>query len=122
MQIGVAIADSSAPARYFGRDLFGKWQYAHTLLLLLSPIARVCGAEILLPTIVHRQKNNLAAPLRFGSPRRRRRCCCRGRTFCWHSGGLHPSAPVTANLAGLAVTGAAEQRMRNRLRRDSHRA
>ncbi|MEX3931180.1 lipopolysaccharide biosynthesis protein [Paraburkholderia phymatum] len=53
-QIGVAIAISGVLARYFGPDVFGKWQYANTLLLVLSPITWVCGAEILVPTIVHR--------------------------------------------------------------------
>ena len=46
-QIVVAIAISGLLARYFGPDAFGKWQYANTLLLVLSPITWVCGAEIL---------------------------------------------------------------------------
>jgi PST family polysaccharide transporter len=74
-QIGVAIAISGVLARYFGPDLFGKWQYANTLLLRLSPITWVCGAEILVPTIVHRQKNRSAAPSRCGSRCRPSRCC-----------------------------------------------
>ncbi|WJF89575.1 oligosaccharide flippase family protein [Paraburkholderia bonniea] len=53
-QIAVAIAISGMLARYFGPDVFGKWQYANTLLLVLAPITWVCGAEILVPTIVHR--------------------------------------------------------------------
>ncbi|KAG0186327.1 hypothetical protein DFQ28_008014 [Apophysomyces sp. BC1034] len=52
-QIGVAILVSGLLARYFGADLFGKWQYANTLLLVLAPLTWVCGAEILVPTIVH---------------------------------------------------------------------
>jgi hypothetical protein len=39
-QIGVAIAISGVLARYFGPDVFGKWQYANTLLLVPSPITR----------------------------------------------------------------------------------
>lgn len=53
-QIGVAIATSGVLARYFGPDVFGKWQYANTLLLVLSPITWVCGAEILVPTKIGR--------------------------------------------------------------------
>ncbi|HDR9165910.1 oligosaccharide flippase family protein (plasmid) [Burkholderia vietnamiensis] len=53
-QIGVAIAISGLLARYFGPDVFGKWQYANTLLLVLAPLTWVCGAEILVPTIVQR--------------------------------------------------------------------
>ena len=53
-QIAVAIVISGLLARYFGPDVFGKWQYANTLLLVLSPITWVCGAEILVPTIVNR--------------------------------------------------------------------
>jgi len=52
-QIAVAILVSGLLARYFGPDVFGKWQYANTLLLVLAPITWVCGAEILVPTIVH---------------------------------------------------------------------
>jgi PST family polysaccharide transporter len=62
-QIGVAIAISGVLARYFGPDVFGKWQYANTLLLVLSPITWVCGAEILVPTIVHRPPEQLGTVL-----------------------------------------------------------
>ncbi|SKC93913.1 hypothetical protein SAMN06266956_5817 [Paraburkholderia hospita] len=75
MQIGVAITISSVLASYFGCDLFGKWQYANTLLLVLSPITWVCGAEILVLTIVHRQQKSSAQRSRCGSSCRRRRCC-----------------------------------------------
>ncbi|RXV73050.1 hypothetical protein D1006_12370 [Burkholderia stabilis] len=62
-QIGVAIAISGLLARYFGPDVFGKWQYANTLLLVLAPLTWVCGAEILVPTIVHRPPAQLGAVL-----------------------------------------------------------
>ena len=62
-QIAVAIAISGVLARYFGPDTFGKWQYANTLLLVLSPITWVCGAEILVPTIVHRPPEQLGTVL-----------------------------------------------------------
>ncbi|MGF6756781.1 oligosaccharide flippase family protein [Paraburkholderia sp. GAS42] len=62
-QIAVAIAISGVLARYFGPDTFGKWQYANTLLLVLSPITWVCGAEILVPTIVHRSSEQLGTVL-----------------------------------------------------------
>ncbi|GAB5099282.1 oligosaccharide flippase family protein [Caballeronia sp. HLA56] len=51
-QIAVAIVISGLLARYLGPDAFGKWQYANTLLLVIAPITWVCGAEILVPTIV----------------------------------------------------------------------
>ncbi|MBU9513735.1 lipopolysaccharide biosynthesis protein [Burkholderia multivorans] len=62
-QIGVAIAISGLLARYFGPDVFGKWQYANTLLLVLAPLTWVCGAEILVPTIVQRPAAQLGAVL-----------------------------------------------------------
>src|ERR1700738_3325613 len=62
-QIAVAIAVSGVLARYFGPDVFGKWQYANTLLLVLSPITWVCGAEILVPTIVNRPADQLGTVL-----------------------------------------------------------
>ncbi|WP_175947570.1 oligosaccharide flippase family protein [Burkholderia pyrrocinia] len=62
-QIGVAIAISGLLARYFGPDVFGKWQYANTLLLVLAPLTWVCGAEILVPTIVQRPPTQLGAVL-----------------------------------------------------------
>ncbi|CAG4901455.1 oligosaccharide flippase family protein [Paraburkholderia saeva] len=62
-QIAVAIAISGLLARYFGPDTFGKWQYANTLLLVLSPVTWVCGAEILVPTIVHRPPEQLGTVL-----------------------------------------------------------
>src|SRR5580704_15005503 len=62
-QIAVAILISGMLARYFGPDTFGKWQYANTLLLVLSPITWVCGAEILVPTIVNRPPGQLGTVL-----------------------------------------------------------
>jgi PST family polysaccharide transporter len=62
-QIAVAILISGMLARYFGPDTFGKWQYANTLLLVLSPITWVCGAEILVPTIVNRPPAQLGTVL-----------------------------------------------------------
>src|SRR5246500_6043522 len=62
-QIAVAIGISGLLARYFGPDVFGKWQYANTLLLVLAPITWVCGAEILVPTIVQRPTSELGTVL-----------------------------------------------------------
>ncbi|MFC0397851.1 oligosaccharide flippase family protein [Paraburkholderia rhizosphaerae] len=62
-QIAVAIAISGLLARYFGPDVFGKWQYANTLLLVLAPLTWVCGAEILVPTIVRRPATELGTVL-----------------------------------------------------------
>src|SRR3984885_1743348 len=62
-QIAVAIGISGLLARYFGPDVFGKWQYANTLLLVIAPITWVCGAEILVPTIVHRDPKHIGTVL-----------------------------------------------------------
>jgi PST family polysaccharide transporter len=62
-QIAVAVVISGMLARYFGPDVFGKWQYANTLLLVLSPLTWVCGAEILVPTIVRRPAEQLGTVL-----------------------------------------------------------
>ncbi|MCY0387577.1 oligosaccharide flippase family protein [Robbsia sp. Bb-Pol-6] len=51
-QIGVAIVTSGVLARYLGPDVFGKWQYANTLLTVAAPLTWVCGAEILVPAMV----------------------------------------------------------------------
>ncbi|MCA8504996.1 oligosaccharide flippase family protein [Burkholderia multivorans] len=103
-QIGVAIAISGLLARYFGPDVFGKWQYANTLLLVLAPLTWVCGAEILVPTIVQRPPAQLGAvlgsafALRIG-------VSAAALVATWiaiAAGALDPL--VGAMLAGLAVT------------------
>ncbi|SIT36334.1 Membrane protein involved in the export of O-antigen and teichoic acid [Paraburkholderia ribeironis] len=103
-QIGVAIAISGVLARYFGADVFGKWQYANTLLLVLSPITWVCGAEILVPTIVSRPPAQLgtvlgsAFALRFA-------VSVAALLLTWLGIALNVFEPlVGAMLAGLAVT------------------
>ncbi|MEX3547982.1 MAG: oligosaccharide flippase family protein [Burkholderia sp.] len=62
-QIGVAIVISGLLARALGPEAFGKWQYANTLVLVLAPLTWVCGAEILVPTIVQRAPAELGAVL-----------------------------------------------------------
>jgi len=103
-QIGVAIAISGLLARYFGPDVFGKWQYANTLLLVLSPITWVCGAEILVPTIVGRPAAQLGTVL--GSAFALRFSVSVGALLLtWLGIALHRFDPlVGAMLAGLAVT------------------
>jgi len=59
----VVNANSSVPARYLGRDLFGTWQYANTRLLVLSPLTWARGAKILVPRIAHPQKNYKGFPI-----------------------------------------------------------
>jgi PST family polysaccharide transporter len=103
-QIAVAIAISGVLARYFGPDTFGKWQYANTLLLVLSPVTWVCGAEILVPTIVHRPPEQLgtvlgsAFVLRIGVS-----AVALLLTWAGIAAGLTDPL-VGAMLAGLAVT------------------
>ena len=103
-QIAVAIAISGLLARYFGPDVFGKWQYANTLLLVLSPITWVCGAEILVPTIVNRPPGQLgtvlgsAFVLRMG-------VSAAALVLTWIGIAAGFTDPlVGAMLAGLAVT------------------
>ncbi|CAB5286553.1 polysaccharide biosynthesis protein [Burkholderia multivorans] len=103
-QIGVAIAISGLLARYFGPDVFGKWQYANTLLLVLAPLTWVCGAEILVPTIVQRPPAQLGAvlgsafALRIGVS-----AAALVATWIAIAAGLFDPL-VGAMLAGLAVT------------------
>ncbi|RQH08371.1 oligosaccharide flippase family protein [Paraburkholderia dinghuensis] len=103
-QIAVAIAISGVLARYFGPDVFGKWQYANTLLLVLAPITWVCGAEILVPTIVNRPQQELgtvlgsAFALRIG-------VSAAALLVTWAGIAMGATDPlVGAMLAGLAVT------------------
>jgi PST family polysaccharide transporter len=103
-QIAVAIVISGLLARYFGPDVFGKWQYANTLLLVLSPITWVCGAEILVPTIVARDPRQLgtvlgsAFVLRIG-------VSALALVLTWGGIAAGLTDPlVGAMLAGLAVT------------------
>jgi PST family polysaccharide transporter len=107
-QIVVAIVISGVLARYFGPDVFGKWQYANTLLLVLAPITWVCGAEILVPTIVHEPPERLgtilgsAFVLRFG-------VSLAALLLTWivlaaGSGYGRVDPMVAAMLAGLATT------------------
>ena len=103
-QIVVAIAISGMLARYFGPDVFGKWQYANTLLLVLSPITWVCGAEILVPTIVHRPPEQLGTVL--GSAFALRVTVSAGALLLtWAGIAAGFTDPlVGAMLAGLALT------------------
>ncbi|MGF6724984.1 PST family polysaccharide transporter [Paraburkholderia sp. GAS41] len=103
-QIAVAIVISGMLARYFGPDVFGKWQYANTLLLVLSPITWVCGAEILVPTIVKRPPEQLGTVL--GSAFALRLSVSAGALILsWIGIAAGLTDPlVGAMLAGLAVT------------------
>ncbi|WP_322015038.1 oligosaccharide flippase family protein [Paraburkholderia sp. J12] len=103
-QIAVAIVISGVLARYFGPDVFGKWQYANTLLLVLAPITWVCGAEILVPTIVNRPPQELgtvlgsAFALRIG-------VSAAALLLTWAGIAAGATDPlVGAMLAGLAAT------------------
>jgi polysaccharide transporter, PST family len=103
-QIGVAIVISGLLARYFGADAFGKWQYANTLLQVLAPLTWVCGAEVLVPTIVQRPAQELGAVL--GSAFVLRFAVSAGAlALTWSGIALGLWDPlVGAMLAGLAVT------------------
>ncbi len=103
-QIVVAIAVAGLLARYFGPDVFGKWQYANTLLLVLAPITWVCGAEILVPTIVQRPPDALGTVL--GSAFALRiAVSVLALAATWAAIALNATDPlVGAMLAGLAVT------------------
>jgi PST family polysaccharide transporter len=107
-QIVAAIVISGVLARYFGPDVFGKWQYANTLLLVLAPLTWVCGAEILVPTIVREPPGRLgtilgsAFVLRFA-------VSLAALLVTWivlavESRTGHVDAMVAAMLAGLATT------------------
>ncbi|MEX3605536.1 MAG: oligosaccharide flippase family protein [Burkholderia sp.] len=103
-QIGIAIVISGLLARALGPDVFGKWQYANTLLLVLAPLTWVCGAEILVPTIVQHVPAELgtvlgsAFALRFSVS-----VAALALTWAGIATGLVDPL-VGAMLAGLAVT------------------
>jgi polysaccharide transporter, PST family len=103
-QIAVAIVISGLLARYLGPDVFGKWQYANTLLLVIAPITWVCGAEILVPTIVNRAKEETGAVLGSAFVLRMG-VSVLALLLTWTWIGLDfPDPTVGAMLAGLAVT------------------
>ncbi|GLU30474.1 LPS biosynthesis protein [Trinickia caryophylli] len=103
-QIAVAIAVSGLLARYFGPDAFGKWQYANTLLLVLAPITWVCGAEILVPTIVHRRASEVGTVLGSAFALRMTvSALALAATWAAIAAGVTDRV-VGAMLAGLAVT------------------
>lgn len=103
-QIAVAIVIAGVLARYLGPDDFGKWQYANTLLLVIAPVTWVCGAEILVPTIVRRPPADTGIVL--GSAfvlRMSVSILALIATWIWiATGGIDPT--VGLMLAGLAVT------------------
>ncbi|WP_199543357.1 oligosaccharide flippase family protein [Paraburkholderia kururiensis] len=103
-QIAVAIVISGVLARYFGPDVFGKWQYANTLLLVLAPLTWVCGAEILVPTIVARPPAQLGTVI--GSAfALRLSVSALALVLTWAGIAAGAADPlVGAMLAGLAVT------------------
>ncbi|MFX1736277.1 oligosaccharide flippase family protein [Paraburkholderia sp. A1RI_3L] len=103
-QIAVAIVISGVLARYFGPDVFGKWQYANTLLLVLAPLTWVCGAEILVPTIVARPPAQLGTVI--GSAfALRLSVSALALVLTWAGIAAGATDPlVGAMLAGLAVT------------------
>jgi PST family polysaccharide transporter len=104
VQIAVAIFVSGVLARYFGPDAFGKWQYANTLLLVIAPLTWICGAEILVPTILAEPAQGLGAllgsafALRFAASA----IALFGVWSALAAGWLDPL--VGAMLAGLAFT------------------
>lgn len=104
VQIVAAIVMAGVMARYFGPEVFGKWQYASTVLLVLAPLTWVCGAELLVPAMVHADARRLAAmmgsafALRFG-------VSAGALLGTWLVLWLAPIDPVVAAmLAGLAFT------------------
>jgi len=120
VQIAVAILISGTLARYFGPDIFGKWQYANTLLLVIAPLTWVCGAEILVPLIVRSQaRTNQSGADQASSPIEQNPLgAILGSAFalrfsvslgalllCWAALYTELLDPlVAAMLAGLAVT------------------
>ncbi|CCD36805.1 Membrane protein involved in the export of O-antigen and teichoic acid [Candidatus Paraburkholderia kirkii UZHbot1] len=103
-QIAVAIVISGLLARYLGPGDFGKWQYANTLLLVIAPITWVCGAEILVPTIVQRPPTETGTVLGSGFALRMGvSVLALIVTWIWIAAG-DTDPMVGLMLAGLAVT------------------
>ena len=54
VQILVALFISGLIARSFGPELYGKWQYALSLLFLIGTVTYFCGAEVIVPKLVRK--------------------------------------------------------------------
>ncbi len=52
IQIGLALIISALIARSFGPELYGKWQYAITLLFVFNTLTYLCGTEVIVPRLV----------------------------------------------------------------------
>ncbi len=52
LQIALSLVAGGFIARAFGPDLYGKWQYAISLLFLATTLTYVCGAEVIVPALV----------------------------------------------------------------------
>ena len=62
LQIALALVAGGFIARAFGPDVYGKWQYAISLLFLATTLTYICGAEVIVPKLV-REPENIGAIL-----------------------------------------------------------
>lgn len=52
LQIALSLFVGGLIARAFGPDLYGKWQYAISLLFIATTLTHVCSAEVIVPKLV----------------------------------------------------------------------
>lgn len=62
LQIALSLFVGGLIARAFGPDLYGKWQYAISLLFIATTLTHVCSAEVIVPKLV-RQPDTAGAIL-----------------------------------------------------------
>lgn len=56
-QVGLALIIGGLIARGFGPELYGKWQYAISLLFLAATLTYLCGAEVIAPKLVQHSED-----------------------------------------------------------------
>lgn len=54
IQVALALIVGGLIARNFGPDLYGKWQYAISLLFMATTLTYLCGSEVIVPKLVQR--------------------------------------------------------------------
>ena len=52
LQIVMTLIITGLIAREFGPELYGKWQYALSLLFIATTLTYLCGSEVVVPRLV----------------------------------------------------------------------
>ncbi len=57
LQIVLTLIITGLIAREFGPELYGKWQYALSLLFIATTLTYLCGSEVVVPRLVAQPEN-----------------------------------------------------------------